>query len=236
MSKPTWLDITNKITEISQHEYREPIHPVLGHVDNIPKVRSLWMLSFVQDLRSFMSIPSPQLMPYQYIQGAIVLLITDLQMSVEEGDHKMNHRYSDKEFARVACILYFCVLLQSVTGHDKPADAERTTYDSSSSHSVESLILIDNLLRDSKDTWQAAGPEGIYNTLYNGSYAMEDKEKKLEYMINLTNVLGQTTADARRGISKCLLHILHPAQADPHSVYRGDNWTPDSLLCSLQNV
>ncbi|KAJ6789464.1 hypothetical protein PWT90_00265 [Aphanocladium album] len=236
MSKPTWFDTTNQIWELSKTDTREPQHPILGQAQNVLKVRSLWLISFIQDLRTFMTTPSVQLMNYPSILNAMAILVADFQQSARDGAPRNDDSFSQHEFARVACIFFICVLLQSVSQQQPSSLGSWDSFLCSTAEENNSLAIINAILSDSSDKWQAAGPEALYSALFHGVYDLPDKAKKMEYVLNLTSVLGQTSSEARRGVSKCLLHILYPNQMNPHMVYRGDNWTPDSLLSSIHGL
>ncbi|KAJ3497514.1 hypothetical protein NLG97_g1844 [Lecanicillium saksenae] len=233
MSKPTWFDTTNQIWELSKADAREPQHPVLGQAENVLKVRSLWLISFIQDLRTFMTTPSVQLMQYPSILNALAVLVADFQQSAQDAARRRDNSFSDHEFARVACIFFICVLVQSVSQKQPSSPGSWGSVLCSPVENTDSLVIIDTILAESSNKWQASGPGALYSALFHGVYDLPDKAKKMEYVLNLTSVLGQTSSEARRGVSKCLLHILYPNQINPHVVYRGDNWTPDSLLSSI---
>ena len=236
MSKPTWFDTTNHIWELSKTDASEPEHPILGHAENVLKVRSLWLISFIQDLRTFMDTPSAQLTQYPNIQGAMAVLVADFRQSAQDAVLRNNDVFTTHEFSRVACIFFICVLLQSVSQPSTPSPSGWESMFSDAAENADSLLIIDTLLSESSSTWQTAGPEALYSALFHGVYDLPDKAKKMEYVLNLTSVLGQTSSEARRGVSKCLLHILYPNQANPSMIYRGDNWTPDSLLSSIHGL
>lgn len=236
MSKPTWFDTTNHIWELSKTDASEPEHPILGHAENVLKVRSLWLISFIQDLRTFMDTPSAQLTQYPSIQGAMAILVADFRQSAQDAALRSNDVFSTREFSRVACIFFICVLLQSRSQPSSPSPGGWDSMFSDIAENADCLLIIDTLLSESSSAWQTAGPEALYSTLFHGVYDLPDKAKKMEYVLNLTSVLGQTSSEARRGVSKCLLHILYPNQANPSMVYRGDNWTPDSLLSSIHGL
>ncbi|OAA75116.1 tachykinin family protein [Akanthomyces lecanii RCEF 1005] len=236
MSKPTWFDTTNHIWELSKTDASEPEHPILGHAENVLKVRSLWLISFIQDLRTFMDTPSARLTQYPSIQAAMAILVADFRQSAQNAPLRSNDVFTTHEFSRVACIFFICVLLQSVSQPSAPSPGGWDSMFSDAAESADSLLIIDTLLSESSNIWQTAGPEALYGTLFHGVYDLPDKAKKMEYVLNLTSVLGQTSSEARRGVSKCLLHILYPNQANPSMVYRGDNWTPDSLLSSIHGL
>lgn len=236
MSKPTWFDVSNQIWELSKPDVNEPQHPILSQAQNVLRIRSLWLISFVQDLRTFMSTPSSRLLQYPNIQAAMALLVADFQLSIREPAGGLNNSFTEHEFSRVACIFFICVLLQSVAEQQPPPPDNLEGRFDSTIENADSIIIIENVLMESRDQWQSGSTEALYNTLFHGVYDLPDKAKKMEYVLNLTSVLGQTSSEARRGVSKCLLHILYPNQANPHMVYRGDNWTPDSLLSSIHGL
>lgn len=176
-------------------------------------------------------------MQYLGIQSAMAILVHDFRQTEEtvlEGDES----FTKHEFSRIACIFFICVLLQSVSPPPtpSPSSGKRNLQPSSAVENDGSLLIVDALLSESSSKWQMAGQDALYSTLFYGVYDLPDKPKKMEYVLNLTSVLGQMSSEARRGVSKCLLHILYTNQANTDMAYRGKNWTPDSLLSSIHGL
>ncbi len=56
------------------------------------------------------------------------------------------------------------------------------------------------------------------------------------YILNMAQVLGSLSAEARHGVERCLVYILCPAEEIQQELLLEDGWTPDSLLSSLHGL
>ncbi|KAJ6440139.1 tachykinin family protein [Purpureocillium lavendulum] len=239
MTKPSWLDSSNHIREISSKQpLSAHLHPILGNSENLHKVRCLWLISFVQDLRTFMHKSAPHLpligaQDYPAIRGAMVLLETDFQQHAMASLYNKNCTH--REFARLACLFFVCVLLQ-VSASAQWAIAADTNEDVTMD-SWNSMDILETFLSNNRAMWQSSA-ENLYISLFHNLYDFPDKAQTTEYVLNLTSVMGAANHEARRGVERCLLHILFQAQSSPqdhgHTVH--DGWTPDTLLSSLHGL
>ncbi|KAJ5721996.1 hypothetical protein N7488_000031 [Penicillium malachiteum] len=57
---------------------------------------------------------------------------------------------------------------------------------------------------------------------------------KVTYVMDLVQVLGMLSFEARQGVEKCLLNLLYCIGNDNDTLFIDDGWTPDSLLSSMQ--
>ncbi|GJN85378.1 hypothetical protein PLIIFM63780_008945 [Purpureocillium lilacinum] len=237
MAKPSWLDSSNHIREIaSRQPLTAHLHPILGNSENLHKVRCLWLISFVQDLRTFMHKSAPHLpligaADYPAIREAMVLLETDFQQHAIASLYNKNCTH--REFARLACLFFVCVLLQ-VSASAQWAIAADGNEDTPMDN-WNRMDVLESFLKDNRTMWQGSA-ENLYMSLFHNLYDFPDKAQTTEYVLNLTSVMGSANHDARRGVERCLLHILSQSQSSPHERTVHDGWTPDTLLSSLHGL
>ena len=238
MSKPSWFDSSNNISEISEGALaRADLHPFTGSTENLRRVRCLWLISFIQDIRTLMSCSSEfrshGLALYIGVRDAVLLLQTDSQR--QSNASLQDETCTRPEFSRLACLFFISVLLQgSVSVHNaSPSPAPDDT--AAAPPSLSDLAGLDIFLRVSRDKWEGS-VENLHSALFSESPALPDGARKVDYVLQMTNVLGSMGAEARRGVEKCLLHILLPAKAREEESLFDDNLTPDSLLSSLHRM
>ncbi|KAI1127033.1 tachykinin family protein [Nemania abortiva] len=222
MTRPSWFDSSNQLREISQQQPMAA-HPVLGHLGNLYKTRCLWLLSFMQDMRTFMS-HSPEiynhgLAHYAFIRDALLVVKSDLRLQ-DEGE------INERERIRLACLFYICVMLQ---GSDTADAGQPVPMDFHQSYSIASL---DQCLARNHAQWQGS-IQSLYQCLFHGDIAAQTPPSKLRYALDLTNVLSSTSAEARQGVERCMLQILCQAAMEPRTALDYE-WTPDSLLACIE--
>lgn len=81
MSKPSWFESTNNLSETSEHNIS---HNILGSTIDLQKMRCLWLLSFIQDMRNLMSMSSQLymdgLLAFPSLYNAILLIRDDFML------------------------------------------------------------------------------------------------------------------------------------------------------------
>ncbi|PHH61803.1 hypothetical protein CDD81_7967 [Ophiocordyceps australis] len=224
MHKPSWFDSSNRIWELSGQPH---LHPVLSSQENLDRVRCLWLISIVQDLRTFMNT-CPQsnlhgLGAHGSIRDAMRLVEMDFEQdgTSSPNDSHMNNR----EYSRLACIFFICVLVQSSASVPDGSPGEESWSD---------MARMDAYLDLNWQLWQG-GVEDLYTIIFQHDYEFPDKAQKADYVLNLTNVLGSRSLQARRGVERCLLHMLCPKSGSPAADADCD-WSPDELLSTLRGM
>ncbi|KAI1149486.1 tachykinin family protein [Nemania diffusa] len=223
MGRPSWFDSSNQLREISQQAMAT--HPILGHLGNLYKTRCLWLLSFMQDMRTFMS-HSPEiynhgLAHYAYIREALLFVKSDLQL--HDGG-QAEEDINERERVRLACLIYICVMLQGSVGPGNPAPEDF--------HQGYSITFLDQCLAQNHARWQGS-IQSLYQSLFHGDIAAQTPPSRLRYALDLTNVLCSTSPEARRGVERCMLQILCQAATEARTTLDYD-WTPDSLLACIE--
>lgn len=212
MNEPSWFDTSNRIWEISAQHEREWVQR------NVHKIRCLWLLSFVQDIRNFASVhlggeSSRGMARYTTTMDALGVL----QQQPSGGSAGV---FDEHEFQRLACLLMICVLIyRAFLGSDDAG--------------ADSLRSLESLLARSRGSWEGS-VEGLYDTIFR-VYLRAD-EGKSHYVVNMARTLGSLSLEARRGVENCLLYVVRRAGggAMPDvDVFDDSRPTPDSLLASI---
>ncbi|KAI0423157.1 tachykinin family protein [Xylaria grammica] len=225
MTRPSWFDSSNQLREISQQSMAA--HPVLGQLDNLYKTRCLWLLSFMQDMRTFMGpeMYNHGLAPYAFIRDALLVVKSDLYLHDEdlpaEGD------IDESERIRLACLFYICIMLQGSVS--QPDSGIPGPLDFHHSYSITSF---DQCLARNYVQWRGS-IQDLFQCLFHGAIAAQTPPSKLHYALDLTNILGSMSAEARRGVEKCMLQILCQALMEARVALDYD-WTPDTLLACIE--
>lgn len=230
MTRPSWFDSSNQLSEISQQAIAT--HPVLGHVGNLYKTRCVWLLSFMQDMRTFMGhspeIYSHGLAHYTFIRDALLVVKSDLQL--HDGSFQANDEINERERTRLACLFYICVMLQGSVSHGRaPEPGTQARADFHESYSIASL---NQGLANTHAQWQGS-VHNLFECLFHGAMATQTPDRKLRYALDIMNVLGSMSAEARHSVEQCMLQILCQAAMEEGAALNYE-FTPDSLLACIQ--
>lgn len=191
-------------------------------------VRCLWLLSFVQDMRTFMgSFCTKKLSPFPFFHDAIDLLRQDFQLSFETCPNKSHVTQHETEL--LVCVFSISVLVQESLS--PLADVE-TVYQSRQN----ALAEFEEILRDSHQIWRHSAQQLRYMLYNNFIQLYEDgqRQRNMNYTMNLVQVLSTLSLEARQGVEKCLLNLLYQlGNKDSSASLKDDSWSPDSLLSSI---
>lgn len=221
MSEPSWFNPANNISEISRYHIRNHL---LGTDVDIHKIRSLWLVSFVQDMRTLMSLSSNlyihgvALFPSVYDAIHLVRTNFELEQQVQKT------AYSASDHNRLACLLAIAVMVQGTL----------SAVDTPLSSGMNDLAVLDMALAASRHSWESSihGLVAIIHAQFITIYA--NGAQKLEYIQQMTDVISRLSLDAQIGVEKCLLNMLC-RKRDGRLFFPADGgWTPDSLLSSLR--
>lgn len=227
MSRPSWLESTNNLERIS--------HPVLSPsvMQNSPsldvqKVRCLWLISFIQDMRTFMgSFYTEGLSSFPSTHDAVGLLRQNFQLSIRSSSG--NAHISEWEAEMLGCLFSISVLIQESICF--LSDGDPTTHTG-----PNPLDQLEILLRNSKDMW-GHSVHSLRSILYEClTKLFKEGVFKVVYVMNLVQVLGTLSLEARQGVEKCLLNLLYCLGGNnkySNTLLVDDGWTPDSLLSSM---
>lgn len=206
------------------------LHPVLGHEDSLHRVRSLWLISFIQDLRTLMNNSletySYGIAKYTAIQKALAVIRAELP----EPDSSASELEGcdEREYARLACLLFITMTIQtSINGAASHNSSESNMHSLSSS----AMNTLETFLYEHGPAWTNS-TEDLYNLLFYGSTWNTDEVSSTSYVLNLATIISYMSLETRRGVERCLLHILRQVPAKERNQSE-DNWTPDALLSSI---
>lgn len=237
MAGPSWLDSSNRICEISERPLTAHTHPVLGSMENFHKARCLWTISIIQDLRNIMNMASSRLLVglerYSGIRDAMLLLDVDFQQDAA-SETVCGQGCTHREFCRISCLFFIGLVLQASKSVQFPGSEYAAGQDF---HATLWGIMdnLDSFLQDNRPMWQGSA-ENLFISLFHNLSNFPNKAQSTEYALKLTGVLSSTSYQARRGVEKCLVHILRQAQGATRGQSLGDTWTPDGLLPEMQGV
>ncbi|KAI1369606.1 tachykinin family protein [Xylaria arbuscula] len=227
MTRPSWFDSSNQLREISR--LPPSAHPVLGDLDNLYKTRCIWLLSFIQDMRSFMG-HSPEiynhgLVHYTSIRDALLVIKSDLYL--HEEDTLVENNTDERDRVRLACLFYICVMLQGCVSY--PDAGSSMPVDFYHSYSITSF---DQCLARNHAEWQGSN-QNLFECIFHGTIATQTPSSRLRYALDLTDILSSTSAEARHGVERCLLQVLYQALTEERTTINYD-WTLDSLLACIE--
>ena len=230
MNKPSWFDSSNQLSEICSSPMPARLHTVLGDEESLHRVRSLWLISFIQDMRTLMNNSletyANGIAKYTAIQKALGLI----QSEVSEQDTLGSDGdvCSDGEYRRLSSLLFISATLQSSINNSSQEGNMDPGYQSTSNFNIHALeaVLHANTLNWAKST------ENLYNLIFHGSLWNTGDDGITSYVLNLAAMVSRMSVDTRRGVEMCLLRILRQVPASV-SFSVDDTWTPDGLLSSI---
>lgn len=191
MSRPSWLDPTNNLEEISRPLSQSPIaNPLFPSLD-VQKVRCLWLISFIQDMRTFMGyFHGVGLSRFPSLHTAIGLLRQNYQLSVEGSC--LGSYPPGLECEMLACLFSIGIILQE----SMSLSHEDTSYIPGPS---KTLCLLDTTLRESQYAW-CHSIHNLQSILYQfpmGWY--ESGGFSVNYVEEMVKVLATLSLEARQG-------------------------------------
>lgn len=217
MSKPSWFESTNDLSEISENKIR---HSVLGSSIDLQKMRCLWLISFIQDMRNLMGMSSQLymdgLLVFPSLYDAVLLIRNDFML--EAQTYKTQYLASD--YDRLVCLFAISIMVQESVSLTLLSPANE-------------LAVLDLSLQTSRDDWMGSIHSlrfYLHNHFVN-SYP--NGVLKIEYVMQMTDVIKHLSLEAHRGIEKCLLNMLCRTREGRLPFYMDDGGTPDSLLSSV---
>ncbi|KAK9491414.1 hypothetical protein V1508DRAFT_357993 [Lipomyces doorenjongii] len=230
MAKPSWFDSSNRVWEISEHSLDNSLHPMLASIIDLHKIYCLWLISFIQDMRTLMRSSSQLyqqgLRVYPAVHDAVLLLHFHFQLDAQTSMHDG----PTPEYDRLACLLFISVLLQE--SMSSTSTATLPTSDSFPRPPSNSLAILDVSLQESRNLWEGS-VANMHLFLFHHFMNLPDGSLKTKYAVQMTDVLGHLSLEARRGVEKCLLNLLCGTKGGKLRFSAEDSWTPDSLLSSM---
>lgn len=217
MSKPSWFESTNDLSEISEHSMRRSI---LGSSIDLHKMRCLWLISFIQDMRNLMGMSSQLYMGglsvYPSLYDAILFIRNDFQ--VESQTCKTQHHESD--YDRLACLFAITIMVQ---------ESVSLAY----SAPINELAILDMSLQTYRHAWE--GSIHLLRSFLHNHFVSSypNDELKIDYVMQMTDIVSHLSLEAHQGIEKCLLNMLCRTWDGKLPFFVDDGGTPDSLLSTV---
>ncbi|KID72858.1 uncharacterized protein G6M90_00g004080 [Metarhizium brunneum] len=233
MAKPSWFDTSNQIKEIWNPSLSAALQPILNDSTSLHRIRCLWLLSFVQDIGNFMSSPSNKngLTNRTCIQNAVVLIQTDMRQHESK-----NSRFEDcqeGEYRRLACLFFISVILQASMSRDTDTNISQRSSEPELMHS-DDVASLEKHLDEYRDFWHNS-TQRLYTCLFQTFAVQSARASKTDYALNMANVLGSMSSEARHGVERTLIHLLCQDSTDSREIYEPE-WTPDTLLSTLHGA
>ncbi|KAL4947883.1 hypothetical protein BDW69DRAFT_177550 [Aspergillus filifer] len=225
MSRPSWLEPTNQLERISRPLPSPSILQQADHTiaPDIQKVRCLWLISFTQDMRTFMgSFYSQGLSSYPFTHAAVGLLRQTFSQSFQY--YRTETPMSELEEEMLGCLFAISVLVQESIS--TPSTASWT--------GLNTLDELEISLAESQHMWT----HSVYylrTFLYDSlTLLFGEGAFKVNYVMDLVQVLGTLSLEARQGVEKCLLNLLYSLGSNnSNGLLIDDGWSPDSFLSSM---
>lgn len=224
MSRPSWFEPTNDISRISDSPINRAISgaTISGAYLDLDKIRSLWLISFIQDMRTLMSVASHLYMNglsiFPSLYDALLFVRTDFE------EQAQNACYSVSDYERLTCLFSISVLVQESVSSSA---ARRCP------SSMNSLALLDASLDAARPCWGSS----IHKLMvFLHSHFLNfylDGEQKIGYISQTVDVITHLSFEALRGVEKCLVNMLCRSPDGNVAFLVDDGWTPDSLLSSV---
>ncbi|KAH7211133.1 fungal-specific transcription factor domain-containing protein [Fusarium oxysporum] len=226
MTRPTWFDCSNQIQELLTHTSELPLHPILRKGSDLRKLRSLWLLSFIQDMGTFRTnLLRTTAVHYSAFHEAILLL------KAQRQDHELDtgrpELCSDLELTRLACLLFICVLLQK-SPFESPHDAGNCHEEA---WTFQNLDLLNFFLETNMPSWHGS-LENLHSILFFHFTTSEGTGLDPDYVRNMTTIIASLTGGARYTVERCLLEILCRASGGEQNLFE-EKYTPDILLSTI---
>lgn len=217
MSKPSWFESTNDLSEISENKIR---HSILGSSIDLQKMRCLWLISFIQDMRNLMGMSSQLymdgLLVFPSLYDAVLLIRNDFML--EAQTYKTQYLASD--YDRLACLFAISIMVQETVSLTLASPANE-------------LAVLDLSLETSRDDWMGSIHSLRFYLHNHFANSYPNGALKIEYVMQMTDVIKYLSLEAHRGIEKCLLNMLCRTREGRLPFYMDDGGTPDSLLSSV---
>ncbi|KAM3549793.1 hypothetical protein ARSEF4850_008664 [Beauveria asiatica] len=230
MSKPSWFDSSNQLWEISDSSMSTGLHPLFGSEDALPRIRSLWLISFIQDTRTLMNnwleLYSSGITNYTGLQHAVATLHAAVPAHSELAE---SQQFDTHDYTRLACILFIVLMIQSSTSILTHQVAAPGCQHPQATLSLARIAELNTFLLEREPEWTQSIDE-LYNTLYHNFTSNHTINHITSYALHMATVVSYMSPETRRGVKKTLLHILPHIPAEG---WRDDSeWTPDALLSS----
>lgn len=161
---------------------------------------------------------------FPFTHAAVGLLRHNFQLSTESPSHDAHTTEWEDEM--LGCLFSISVLVQESISVLSDGDSTTPT-------GPNTLGELEIFLRDSHHMW-GHSVHNLRSVLYESlTRLFTEGEFKVNYVMDLVQVLGTLSLEARQGVEKCLLNLLYSLGNSNNTLFIDDGWTPDSLLSSM---
>lgn len=235
MVKPTWFDTSNQIREISTPSESAHLNPILSNATNLDHIKSLWLLSFVQDLGKF--ITNPINIGSQDFEGSVSIpsAISLIQMDVERhvSLQSQHEACENGEYKTLACLLFIFILLKASAKHNIGIEIGQETGEPAATGLHDATSLFKHL-DDDLDSWHDS-MDGLYSRIFQNLSSASRIAFTANYALDMADILQSMSSEARLGVQRCLLYVLNQLSDDSDNPFENE-WTPDALLASIHGM
>ncbi len=235
MGKPSWFYSSNKVSEISAAIKKRIVenenNPTPGSI-NYEMLHSLWFLSFVQDLRTLIHESTRFAFKGLYCFPMIGEAIQVIQVSILNfhSNEPLSGEPSIEETNCLTGLLYIAVVLKD----SNPSSAREimTDPDFVDMSDINELDRLNTLLGQCEAVWTSS-LQNLVDVLLQDGQGLLNNPARVNYIKNLMEVVNSLSWDARRGLERCLLHILGADMTGENGTEQ-QMWTVDSLLAEMR--
>jgi hypothetical protein len=162
---------------------------------------------------------------YPFTHAAVGLLRDNFLLSIESSTYDYHNTGWEDEM--LWCLFCISVLMQE-------SISALSDGDSTTSNGPNTLHELEISLRHSHHMW-GRSIHNLRSILYESlTRLFEEGQYKVNYFMDLVQVLGTLSLEARQGVEKCLLNLLYClGNTENNALLAEDGWSPDSLLSSM---
>ena len=238
MSKPSWFSPTNNLSVIANSNF---IHwSVLGMEIDIRHMRSLWLISFIQDMRNLISMSlnlrQEGLSKFPFIYSSVLAIKSNYEADTAFSmtpAFLLGSGHSDADNDRLSSLLSISVIVQESLSQSRGLQRVSSSF---SPNDMNALGVLETSLSAAPTTWQSSvhAIRSFLDQHFLRFYA--SGSEKVDYVMQMTNIISSLSLEAHRGIEQCLLNMFCRSR-DGGLRFRSDqNETPDSLLSSVHGL
>lgn len=236
MSQPSWFSPTNNLAVIANSSF---LHTsVLGSEIDIRHVRSLWLISFIQDMRNLIGMSSKLrqegLSMFPSIYNSVLAIKSNFEADTAFSGTAtilLQSGHSDVDSDRLSSLLSICVIVQESLSQSRVHQGS-----SSSLNDMNALAVLDMSLSAAPTTWVSSIHDirTFLDQHFLRFYA--SGSQKVDYVMQMTNIISSLSLEAHRGIEQCLLNMFCRSREGGSRFRFHQSETPDALLSSVHGL
>lgn len=236
MSQPSWFSPTNNLSVIANPNI---LHSsVLGMEIDIRRLRSLWLISFIQDMRNLNSMSSKLrqegLSMFPSIYRSVLTIKSNYDADTAfsmSPTFLLPNGYSDADNDRLSSLLSISVIVQ-----ESLSQTRGQQFSSFFPNDMNALAVLDMSLSAAPTTWESSvhAIRSFLDQHFIRYYA--SGSQKVDYVMQMTNIISSLSLEAHRGIEQCLLNMFCRSREGGLRFRSDRNETPDSLLSSVHGL